>query len=70
MTKTVLTREQIGSLPPQDREIAQLILKKGLTAVFNGHSWCVTGTGIRMFVTKLRFIARSDLSPVSIERRW
>jgi hypothetical protein len=70
MTQTVLTREQIGSLPTHDREIAQMILKKGLTAVFNGHSWCVTGTGIRMFVTKLRFIARSDLSPVSIERRW
>jgi len=70
MTSIVLTREQIGSMPPQDREIAHLILKKGLTAVFNGNAWCVTGTGLRVLVTKLRFIARSDLSPVSIERRW
>lgn len=70
MTQIVLNSKQIGSMPPQDREIAHLILKKGLTAVFNGHAWCVTGTGIRMFVTKLRYIARSDLSPVSIERRW
>ena len=46
MTKTILNSKQIGSMPPQDREIAHLILKKGLTAVFNGHSWCVTGTGI------------------------
>lgn len=70
MTSTVLTREQIGSMPPQDREIAREILKKGLTAVFNGHAWCVTGTGLRIVATRLRFIARSDLSPVSIERRW
>jgi len=70
MTSTVLTSKHIGSLPPQDREIAHAILKKGLVASFNGHAWCVTGTGIRVVVTKLRYIARSDLSPVSVDRRW
>ncbi len=50
--------------------MARAILKKGLLATFNGHAWRVTGTGICLCVTSLRYIARSELSPVSMERRW
>ena len=70
MNPAFLTRELADGLPPRDREMARAILKKGLLATFNGHAWRVTGTGICLCVTSLRYIARSELSPVSMERRW
>lgn len=58
-----MTPAQIAALPPQDRQIARLILKRGLTATYNGYAWHVTGPGVDVRAVRLFRITDDDLRP-------
>jgi hypothetical protein len=65
-----MTPEQIAALPPNDRPIARLIAKRGMSAVFNGHAWRVTGPGVEIHTVRLCHLVENDLRPPLVNQRW
>lgn len=65
MMNCIVTTEDIDALPPSDRQMARVALKRGLRVERQRNTWRVYGYGVDVLTQRLASLSKFDLVPYS-----